>query len=53
MFTEKDMQIIKSSLDKGNDVLIKYKKDEIQIIEQRPKIIKKNKRCTKTAVHNS
>ena len=56
MFTEKDMQMIKKSLESGNDVLIKNKKDEIQIIEQKHKIIgrkQKNKRCTETAVHNS
>ena len=51
-----DLEIIKKSLDKGNDVLIRAKRDEIQIIEQKPKIIgriKKNKRCTETAAHNS
>lgn len=56
MFTEKDMQMIKKSLESGSDVLIKNKKDEIQIIEQKHKIIsrkQKNKRCTETAVHNS
>lgn len=56
MFTEKDIQIIKRSLENGNDILIKNKKDEIQIIEQKQKILdrkQKNKRCTETAVHNS
>lgn len=56
MFTEKDIQMIKRSLENGNDILIKNKKDEIQIIEQKQKILdrkQKNKRCTETAVHNS
>ncbi len=54
--SKNDLEIIKKSLDRGNDVLIKAKRDEIQIIEQKPKIIsriEKNKRCTETAAHNS
>lgn len=56
MFTDKDIQMIKKSLENGSDVLIRNKKDEIQIIEQKQKILgrkQKNKRCTETAVHNS
>ena len=56
MFSDKDIQMIKQSLENGNDVLIRNKKDEIQIIEQKQKILsrkQKNKRCIGTAVHNS
>ena len=56
MFSQEDIDIITSSLDKGFDIIIKRKKDGIQIIEQQHKIlckIKENKRCTEMAVHNS
>ena len=39
MFSEKELAIIEKSLKKGCDVLVKAKKDEIVIIENKPKII--------------
>lgn len=56
LFSKNDIDLINKSLDKGYDVIIKKKKDCIQIIEQEHKILSKkklNKWCTETAVHNS
>ncbi len=39
MLTDRELNIIEKSLQKGSDVLIKVKKDEIIIIESKPKII--------------
>lgn len=39
MLTKKELNIIETSLKKGCDVLVKAKKDEIVIIENKPKII--------------
>lgn len=39
MLNSKEIEAIRKSLEKGYDVLIRPKKDEIQIIEQKPKVI--------------
>ena len=39
MLTEKELNIIETSLKKGCDVVVKAKRDEIIIIENKPKII--------------
>lgn len=39
MITTREVKIIEKSLEKGCDVIIKSKKDEIVIIEQKTKII--------------
>lgn len=49
MFTNENITAIRQSLEKGNDVLIRPKKDEIQIIEQKTKVIgRTDKSCLNT-----
>ncbi|MBQ7793667.1 MAG: hypothetical protein IJ366_04020 [Clostridia bacterium] len=48
MITTREVRIIEKSLEKGCDVIIKSKKNEIVIIEQKPKIIGRAEKSDKT-----